>query len=161
LKLKYSAWCLTTAFVFWLGACKKIDVYEKNAFIAGFRWEKSFKPNFQFENTDSQARYRFYAVIRHTNKYPYSNLWLRVGVQAPGDSLQTQDVELQLTRDNKEWAGAGMDDIFELRAPLRLDKIKFTRPTGQYRFTLEQIMRDNPLPQIMNIGLRIEKLPQP
>ncbi|HEX2683910.1 MAG TPA: hypothetical protein VHL77_08250, partial [Ferruginibacter sp.] len=59
--------------------------------------------------------------------------------------------------DEAGWFGTGMDDIFEYRKLIQ-QRTRFTRP-GQYRFTLEQIMRDDPLENVMNVGLRIEKTP--
>jgi hypothetical protein len=51
-----------------------------------------------------------------------------------------------------------MDDIFDHRIAFALDpqKFHFAKP-GQYSFTLEQIMRDDPLENVMDVGIRIEK----
>jgi gliding motility-associated lipoprotein GldH len=147
--------------IFILTGCKKIDVFEKHASIPAFKWAKSYAPEFNFENADSTTPYLFYVVVRHANAYRYSNLWVRIGAKAAGDSLQTQDLELPLTLNNQRWAGTGMDDVYEVRVPVYLDKIRFTRKTGAYTFSIRQIMREDPLPHIMNIGLRIEKIPKP
>jgi len=57
-------------------------------------------------------------------------------------------------RHNEKWLGTGMDDIYEHR-------IKLTDPqylkAGIYHFRIEQIMREDPLENVMNIGLRVEK----
>jgi gliding motility-associated lipoprotein GldH len=57
---------------------------------------------------------------------------------------------------NEGWLGSGMDDIYEHR-------IKLTNPqywkAGNYHFTIEQIMREDPLENVMNVGLRVEKKP--
>jgi GldH lipoprotein len=49
-----------------------------------------------------------------------------------------------------------MDDIYEHR-------IQLTEPqhwkAGVYHFTVEQIMREDPLENVMNVGLRVEKKP--
>jgi hypothetical protein len=46
-----------------------------------------------------------------------------------------------------------MNDIYEIKYPLK----PFGGDVGKYKFKLEQIMRDNPLPEILNVGLRIER----
>jgi len=47
-----------------------------------------------------------------------------------------------------------MDDIYEHR-------IELTKPirmkAGIYHFKIEQIMREDPLENVMNVGLRVEK----
>jgi gliding motility-associated lipoprotein GldH len=61
--------------------------------------------------------------------------------------------ELQLAT-NEKWLATGMDDIYEHR-------IKLTDPqyfkAGVYHFSIEQIMREDPLENVMNVGLRVEK----
>ena len=50
-----------------------------------------------------------------------------------------------------------MDDIYEHRVEIQ-QETRFTHP-GVYSFTLEQIMREDPLKHILNVGVRIEKAP--
>lgn len=134
-------------------------MYEKHAAIPGFAWNKTFKPEFAFENTSAQSRYRIFVVVRHSNAYRYSNLWVKLNITPKGDSTQSEEFNIPLTDNNEKWAGTGMDDIFELRRELRFQKIRLDKNISSCTFSLEQVMRDNPLKNIMNIGLRIEKLP--
>jgi gliding motility-associated lipoprotein GldH len=80
--------------------------------------------------------------------------------KGPVDSVQKFSLELPLA--NKDgWLGSGMDDIFEHRIAFALDPNRFLfSRSGDYNFSLEQIMRDDPLADVMNIGIRIEKKPQ-
>lgn len=80
-------------------------------------------------------------------------------VQSPADSVRQKfTLELPLANAEKGWLGSGMDDLFEHRIALTLDpnKVNF-RKSGIYVFTMEQIMRDDPLGHVMNAGIRIEK----
>lgn len=84
-----------------------------------------------------------------------------MGIQSPGsDSVHTFMINKQLGSDEKGWLGSGMDDIFEHRISLHQDlvsnDISFRKP-GKYTFSLEQIMRDDPLKHVLNAGIRIEK----
>ncbi len=137
-------------------SCKKINVYEKQVSIPDFKWSKTFVPTFQFDNSISSNQNFVFAVIRHTHNYPYNNIWVRLTATSPKDSVIVKDINIPLTTNNqnKEWAGVGMDDIYEIRAKLS----PFSGELGNYTFKLENIMRDNPLPEIMNVGLRIEKI---
>mgnify|MGYP003461691057 FL=1 len=51
-----------------------------------------------------------------------------------------------------------MDDIYEHHIPLTPAGTPFYfRKPGEYIFTIEQAMREDPLEHVMNVGLRIEK----
>jgi gliding motility-associated lipoprotein GldH len=48
-----------------------------------------------------------------------------------------------------------MDDIYEHRILIQ-KQTRFTKP-GDYHFRFEQVMREDPLEHVLNVGLRIEK----
>jgi gliding motility-associated lipoprotein GldH len=98
-----------------------------------------------------------YIVLRHTDAYRYNNIWLNVGTQSPGDTTRYQKFDLQLGTDATGWEGTGMDDIWEVRKLITNGPVRFNK-AGNYKFTIAHIMRENPLPNIMNIGLRVEKV---
>ena len=140
-----------------LTACTRLDVFEKNMVIPKNQWPYSLQPAFDFIIKDTTASYNLYIVLRHTDAYRYNNIWLNVGTQSPGDSTRYQKFELQLGTDAKGWEGTGMDDIWELRKLITNGPVKFNK-AGNYHFSVAQIMRENPLPNIMNIGIRVEKI---
>ncbi len=140
-----------------LTACTRLDVFEKNMVIPKNQWPYSLQPSFDFIIKDTTASYNLYIVLRHTDAYRYNNIWLNVGTQSPGDSTRYQKFELQLGSDAKGWEGTGMDDIWELRKLITNGPVKFNK-AGNYHFSVAQIMRENPLPNIMNIGIRVEKV---
>ena len=77
-------------------------------------------------------------------------------IQAPGEVSTKQQLDIPLATNEKGWLGKGMDDIFEHRYKITRQPIAF-RKVGTYQFTLEQIMRENPLEHILDVGLRVEK----
>ncbi|MEP6616805.1 MAG: gliding motility lipoprotein GldH [Ginsengibacter sp.] len=143
--------------VFLVSSCTKLDVFEKNAEIPGQKWQYNNAPTFTFAITDTTASYSISIVLRHTDAYQYNNIWLKVGSRAPGDSMHYQNVDIPLGSDSKGWNGNGMDDIFEFRKNITPGPVPFKMP-GNYTFTIAQIMRENPLPHILSIGLRVEKV---
>lgn len=136
-------------------ACTTVDVFEKNITIPKHEWNSIFKPEIIFEIKDTLALYNIFAVIRHTDAYRYKNIWVNLYTQFPGDSLKKQQLDLRLATDDKGWLGTGMDDIYEHRI-LITDGPKFLK-AGTYRFRLENIMREDPLEYVMNVGIRVEK----
>ena len=137
-----------------------VGVFEKNISIPDHEWSSSFKPEISFEIKDTAALYRLYVVLRHTDAYGFKNIWLNVGVQSPGgDKIYSNRINLLLASDEKGWLGKGMDDVFEHRASLENAPRNFPKP-GIYKFTLQQIMREDPLDHVMNAGIRLEKVAQ-
>lgn len=141
-----------------LFSCTHTDVYEKDTNIPNYEWKSNFEIKGSFAITDTASAYSTYIVLRHTDAYKYNNIWLNLGVQAPGDSMHFQKLELILATDAGGWMGAGMNDIWEVRQLLFRDAIHFKK-SGTYSYSISQIMRDNPLPAVMSAGLRLEKRP--
>jgi gliding motility-associated lipoprotein GldH len=137
-------------------SCGTVDVFEKNINIPNHEWSSSFKPEISFEITDTTSLYNLYVVLRHTDAYRYKNIWMNAYIQMPGDTLQKQRLELRLATDDKGWLGSGMDDIFEHRILITNTPQQF-RKKGVYKFRLENIMREDPLQYVMNVGIRVEK----
>jgi gliding motility-associated lipoprotein GldH len=137
-------------------SCTQIEVFEKNNVIPKYQWEQNFTATGEFIITDTTTAYSIYLVMRHTDAYQYNNIWLNIGLQPPGDSMRIQKVNIKLGDDANGWEGTGMNDIWELRKLLNGEPRRF-KQSGKYRFTISQIMRDNPLSNIMSVGLRIEK----
>jgi gliding motility-associated lipoprotein GldH len=135
----------------------KMDTYEKNLEIPGHEWSYGHKPVFEVTllPQDTAYLYNIFVNVRHKDSYPYSNIWLVVNTQFPEGQPIPQRVELPLADMSGKWLGSGLDDIYEHQIPIQ-QKAILNKP-GTYRFTFEQNMRQNPLPDIMNVGLRIEK----
>ena len=124
--------------------------------IPGQEWAGSFKPEVTFTISDTVSSYNIYVVIRHTDAYNYNNLWINATVLQPGDtSPHSQRYNLILATNEKGWLGSAMDDIYEQRVLIQT-QTKFQKP-GDYHFSFQQIMREDPLQHILNIGLRVEK----
>lgn len=141
---------------FLTSGCIGIDLYEKQVAIPSQKWSYDFTPEFNFEIKDTTSRFLIYITIRHTERYQFNNIWLKVGSKAPGDSIRVQNINLKLASSGG-WDGSGMGDIYEVRKLISPGPVSF-RKAGDYTFTISQIMREDPLKYIMNVGLRLEKV---
>lgn len=151
---------LCLLFVLLINACTTIDLYEKNTVIPGHEWKSSFKPSFTFTIKDTISPYDVMLVLRHNEKYDFNNIWLSLTVKAPGDSARTIHVEKTLATNKDGWLATAMDDIYEHRLSINKElaenNISFKKQ-GDYTFTLQQDMREDPLQNVMNAGVRVEK----
>jgi gliding motility-associated lipoprotein GldH len=154
--LKNIAGCISVVFCLSLAivSCDTIDLYEKSVAIPKHSWSTSFKPEFSFIIKDSSVPYQVFLVLRHTERYNYNNIWINLYSQPPGDSVHKVRYELPLATNEKGWLGTGMDDIYEHRIQLIASQ---PLKAGIYKFKLEQIMREDPLENVLNVGLRVEK----
>ncbi len=139
-----------------LAACNSIGVFEKNVAFKKQEWTSANKPAFTFTITDTLAKYNIFLVLRHTDAYSFNNLWMKVSRKGP-DTTYTQQVDLRLATNSQGWLGTGMDDVCEHRIPITEGPAQFRR-SGNYEFTLEQVMRQDPLLHVLNAGIRVEKV---
>jgi gliding motility-associated lipoprotein GldH len=159
LKTLFRTFCFILLVSHLLLSCTTIDLYEKSVAIPQHKWKNSFKPSFTFTIKDTSSPYQLYLVLRHNDKYNYNNIYINLITQQPGqDTAQKVRFDLTLATTEKGWLGNGMDDIYEHRIPLtpKNQQLYFRTP-GNYTFTIEQIMREEPLENVLNVGLRIEK----
>lgn len=138
-------------------SCKTVDVFERNISIPNHQWDQAFTPVISFNISDTVSLYNIYVTLRHSYAYNYNNIWLNLNFQLPGDTVKQQKVDILLADNNKGWLGTGMDDLFEVRRLITPEPYRF-KNSGECTFTLEQIMRENPLKHVMNAGIRVEKL---
>ncbi len=151
---------LVLSFAVILSGCMPSPYYQKAVSVPQNAWRYDFKPKFQFEIEDTAALYNLYFLIRHTEAYPFSNVWLWIHTKSPGDSVAEKSrIEIPLAEKSGKWLGRGMGEIWEQRMPItRNDNpMVFTKP-GVYEISFEQNMRINPLPEVLQVGLRVEKL---
>lgn len=138
--------------------CMPSPSYQKDYSIPGNIWTYNFQPEFKFDISDTNVSYNMEFIIRHTNAYPFSNIWLNVYYKQPGDTSFTRTrVEVPLAAPSGKWLGRGMGEIFEQR--MLLDQLHLNR-AGKYEMRLEQNMRVNELPEILQVGLRLDKTPR-
>lgn len=145
-----------------IGGCTPLSLYERSVSLPQQQWKSDHVPVFDFTLGDTTASYNVSLIFRHRDRYHYNNIWLRISVTDPQTKTYTFDTDLLLGTNESGWLGTGMDDIYEHRISLQkelLAKGISFRQAGTYRFSIEQLMREDPLEEVMNIGIRVEKKP--
>jgi gliding motility-associated lipoprotein GldH len=141
-----------------LSSCQSIDLFEKVVSIPRQEWKANFKPQFNFNIKDTLSHYDVYIILRHNEKYEFNNIWVSLTYQLKAQQPVTGQYELPLAN-NDGWLGIAMDDLYEHRVRITAENGILLKP-GEYTFTIGQIMRKDPLENVLNVGLRIEKKPQ-
>lgn len=141
--------------LFALASCEKNRVYEKNISIDKYLWNSKTVASFSVTISDTTQLYNIYVNIRHADLYPFQNIWLQIGTEFPDGTNANRRMEIMLANDEGKWHGEGLGDIWDFRALVQENA--FFKSGGTYTFTLAQNMRQDPLPGIMAVGLRVEK----
>lgn len=141
-----------------MSACMPSGRFEHMVSVPGNQWKKNFNPVFNFTISDTASQYKLYLYFQHTDSYPFSNLWLQMKTTEPGGSTQLSKVEVPLANEEGKWFAKGMNEIREHKSDLTTNgRLHFNR-RGNYQVEISQIMRIDPLPEVMNVGLILEKV---
>jgi gliding motility-associated lipoprotein GldH len=146
------AYCL-----FAITSCKQLDVFEKNTTIPNYNWASDYVAKGDLAIVDTTSAYNLYVVLRHTDAYKYNNIWLNIKLNSGVDTLVNQKEDIGLATDATGWEGIGMNDIREIRKKITPQPFKFKK-SGNYTYQIQQVMRDNPLTNVMSAGIRFEKV---
>lgn len=138
-------------------ACGSIGVFEKNVVIPNHEWNSSFKPTIKVHIPDTSATYNVYFVFRHTNAYQFNNIWIELARTSGQDSIAPQNMNIVLATNDGGWMGSGIDDIYEQRRLINHEG-GFKFDAAEQIFRISHLMRKDPLPHVMNVGIRIEKI---
>ncbi|WP_294234806.1 gliding motility lipoprotein GldH [uncultured Chryseobacterium sp.] len=119
------------------------------------KWNKKSEQKFNLEISDPQNPKNIIFVVRNNNDYPYSNIRLIVNfTDLQSKKKQTDTLNYVLAKPNGEWLGSGFGDTKETLFQYRLN-YKFPAK-GKYEIGLTQAMRNDNLPGIEDIGVKIE-----
>jgi gliding motility-associated lipoprotein GldH len=150
---------LATVFIglfFILPACNEPGtLLDQSNEIVNHTWFYSNKIKTEVKITDNLVPYNIYFNLRHSANYRYSNIFVLVHQTNPAHQTKTIRYEFKLANPDGEWIGNGSGNLYNYRLPL-LTNYRFPA-SGTYSFTIEQNMRDNPLREISDVGLRVEK----
>jgi gliding motility-associated lipoprotein GldH len=145
------------AFV-WLvffSACDSSVVYEENHKIEDNNWSAEKPMTFLAVIDDTTSAHNVYINLRNASHYPFSNIFLFLNTTFPGGELDRDTLEIMLATPDGKWLGEGLGDIWDNRVLFKKN-VSFPQK-GEYRFEFTQAMRLNPLPGVMDVGIRIEK----
>jgi len=130
-------------------------VTDQNTAVPGHNWTYAGKFSYTVKIDDEKIPYNLYMNLRVTADYKYSNLFVLITETGPNKKPKITRYELKLAGKDGEWLGSGSGNLYSYQVPFRTN-YKFPAK-GVYHFTIEQNMRDNPLHEVSDVGLRVEK----
>ena len=139
-----------------LQGCKDTNgILDANSAVADHNWSYLNKFDYTVKVDDEKLAYNLYMNLRVTDNYKYSNLFVLITESGPGKKPMSKRYELKLANKDGEWLGKGSGSLYSYQLPFQTG-YKFPLK-GIYHFVIEQNMRDNPLREVSDVGLRVER----
>ena len=138
-----------------IASCGRNTLYDESVVIPEAKWDNDNVPYFNVTVDDTLADYAFYLNIRHLENYRYSNLYVFMHTEFPNGNVTHDTIECVLATPDGRWMGKGSGTMRSAKVLLNPD-LRFPL-SGEYRFEIEQAMREKELRGITDIGLCFEK----
>ena len=131
-------------------SCRNDIVYSRFSPISSEKWQMDSVVRFDYTIEDAQAAYQLVIHVRHTERYPYQNMWLFVN-----NNHRIDTIEFYLADDRGQWLGDRHYGFIEM--PVLLEENYHFPDTGTYRMTVQHGMRDSLLRGVSDIGVEIRR----
>lgn len=159
-----------------LTACDRSTVYSEFRAVPLCEWYADSVLTYRFDIADTISTYEVLIYVRHTQQYPYQNMWLFVdwneankamltavdSADIVPDSVRisvptiTQDtIEFYLANDRGEWLGNGKNGLTEMPV-LYEENYRFSH-SGEQVLHIAHGMREEPLRGISDVGVVVKR----
>lgn len=109
-------------------------------------WSADSILTFSVDIADSTIAYDVLICVRHTDTYPYQNMWLGVN---------NDTIEFYLADQYGRWLGNGAGRLIEM--PVLYEHNYHFPHTGSYDFRIRQLMREDCLKGVNDVIFKVEK----
>lgn len=153
----FSSWILLGSLCV-IFACESNSVFNGKKDFSDKYWSFNDPAEFEFEITETDKPYNFFLNIRNTSKYQFQNIYLQYYLEDSTGMLLSKELKnIQLFNSiTGVPLGDGIGDIFDIEKAF-LEDYSFQNP-GKYKLRIDQFMRQDTLPEILSVGLRIDVL---
>lgn len=125
-----------------LSSCTRSTIYQASYSVSRLGWSSDSVLTFAIPAPDQVQPYELILNIRHTENYPYQNLWL----------FMNDTIEIYLADDRGRWLGNSKNGLVEM--PVLLDE-NYVFSTDTTYITVRHGMRDSLLRGITDIMLSV------
>lgn len=133
-----------------LTACRQGIVFSQFVPIPSGEWYVDSVAQFDYTIADKEAGYQVLVYVRHTERYPYQNMWLFLD-----NGSQRDTIEFYLADDRGQWLGDKHHGFIEM--PVLIEQNYHFADTGRYAMSIQHGMRDSVLRGVTDVGFEIVK----
>ncbi|MGM9837030.1 MAG: gliding motility lipoprotein GldH [Paludibacteraceae bacterium] len=136
----------------WLcAACSSNIIYSDFRSVPLQGWAADSVLWFSFDIMDTVSTYEMQICVRHTEQYPFQNMWLFVS-----DSVSQDTIEFYMADDRGEWLGNGHHNGI-LEMPVLYEENYHFPHAGRQVLGVRHGMREEYLRGIADVGIVIKK----
>lgn len=138
-------------------SCDRQEVYYQYHELKDAKWGYKDTLTYVIDSSLFEINVPYRLTIELTNGvgYPYQNIWLFMQTDLDNDSVYTESSrEYMLADEFGKWYGSGFGSLFQ--STLDAGQVVF-KEKRSYRIWLEHGMRDESLPGIEKVGIKVSK----
>lgn len=137
-----------------LQSCDSNRLYEENFPVDDAGWRADDIKTFEFDVEDTVSALNLFVNVRTSTDYPYSNMYVFLHSAYPDGYTDKDTLEFILAEPDGRWKGESSGTVVENKILISSGGRFATR--GTYVFKLEHAMRDEILPEVLDVGFRVE-----
>ena len=131
--------------------CVQTPFYSEYQDIPVFGWDADSALTYTWSIDDTATTYRILIDVRHTEFYPYQNLWFFIN-----RPLSLKDtIEFYLADERGQWLGKKCGGYIKM--PVLYEEAYKFDSIGDYTMTIQQAMRTERLKGITDVGVIVSK----
>lgn len=148
-----------------LMGCVQKNVYSEYQSVPVIGWNADSVLTYTWSIDDTAATYRILIDVRHTELYPYQNLWFFINKPYSSTPLYrcrrsdlpySQDtIEFYLADERGQWLGKKYGGYIKM--PVLYEEAYKFDSIGEYTMTIQQGMRTERLRGVSDVGVIIRK----
>ncbi|MCK5704538.1 MAG: gliding motility lipoprotein GldH [Cyclobacteriaceae bacterium] len=149
------AW-IPVSLLFIVSCCDSKQVFEGKKDFSERYWVFNNPAEFEFEINETDKAYNLLFNIRNTAKYQYQNIYLQYYLEDSTGRLlsrELKNIQLFNAKTGVPY-GKGLGGIYNIKKTF-LEEYSFENK-GKYKLRIDQFMRQDSLPEILSVGLRVE-----
>lgn len=148
--------CFLVSLLYIVLGCDSKKVFEGKKDFSEKYWVFNNPAEFEFEIDELDKSYNLLVSVRNTSGYQYQNIYLQYYLEdSTGRLLSNELKNIQLFNAKTGTPlGKGLGGLHDIEKTF-LENHTFTSK-GKYRLRIDQFMRQDSLPEIVSVGLRVE-----
>jgi gliding motility-associated lipoprotein GldH len=146
---------VSLALIIATASCNKNRIFSEQKDLANHRWEKNNAVVFTPEISDTSKSYNFYFCLRHVFGFQPAGFKINIEMSVPSGQVKTKTFLIPFFDSKKHLLSDCSGDYCDLETLIE-EGFKFTE-TGKYQFKILYDMDAKSIPNIMQVGLNIDK----
>ena len=135
-------------------SCDSNITYTESASVHAEGWSKDTAFVFTPIINEVDETYNVFIWVRHSKKYKYNNIWLKVLSEISFGNDSTHLVEIPIADKTGLWLGDCTQSMCTKKLLLKED-VSFNQATA-FKVEVMQYMREDVLKDVKNVGLEVE-----